>query len=204
MERLMQQKYASHHAMRTQAIILSVASAFRSFPAPPRNNTPRLVSLPELNAQLMKHLLLAALLLAATGATAQTTAPAETEAVKKTIQTFFEGMRKGDSTMVRSTIAPGAVFHTMAARNGTTQLRVENPAEFVKAVGTPHKEVWDERITFDKVLIDANLASVWTPYEFYLGSTFSHCGYNSFQLVKLAGGWKIAHVIDTRRKDKCK
>ena len=144
------------------------------------------------------------LLLLSTAAAAQQPAPSETEAVKRTIQTFFEGMRKGDSALVRSTFAPGAVFHTIAARNGTPQLRAENPSDFVKAVGTPHKEVWDERITFDKVLIDANLASVWTPYEFYLGSTFSHCGYNSFQLVKLAGGWKIAHVIDTRRKDKCK
>lgn len=151
----------------------------------------------------MKPLLLLALLLSTTCATAQSSAT-ETEAVKKTVQTFFEGMRKGDSALVRSTFAPGAVFHTIATRNGNPQLRAENPSEFVKAVGTPHKEVWDERIIFDKVLIDANLASVWTPYEFYLGSTFSHCGYNSFQLVKLAGGWKIAHVIDTRRKEKCK
>ncbi|ALD20831.1 nuclear transport factor 2 family protein [Hymenobacter sp. DG25A] len=128
----------------------------------------------------------------------------EEAAVKKTIATFFDGMRKGDSTLVRSTLAPGAIFHTIANRKGTTELRPENPSEFVKAVGTPHKEVWDERISFDKILIDANLASVWTPYEFYLGTTFSHCGYNSFQLVKLAEGWKIAHIIDTRRKEKCK
>jgi len=151
----------------------------------------------------MKHLLLPALLLATIPTFAQKPT-SETEAVKKTIRTFFEGMRKADSTLVRSTLAPGAVFHTLSIRNGQTQLRPNNPSEFVKAVGTPHKEVWDERITFDKVLIDANLASVWTPYEFYLGSTFSHCGYNSFQLVKLTDGWKIAHVIDTRRKEKCK
>ncbi|MBD2716603.1 nuclear transport factor 2 family protein [Microvirga sp. STR05] len=151
----------------------------------------------------MKLLPLSGLLLSATGTMAQTPA-AETEAVKKTVQTFFDGMRKGDSTLVRSALAPGAVFHTLNTRNGTTQLHAENPSDFVKAVGTAHKDVWDERISFDKVLIDANLASVWTPYEFYLGSTFSHCGYNSFQLVKLAGGWKIAHIIDTRRKEKCK
>ncbi|WP_303311631.1 nuclear transport factor 2 family protein [Hymenobacter sp. BT730] len=131
-------------------------------------------------------------------------ASAEEAAVKKTIATFFEGMRQADSTLVRSTLAPGAIFHTIINRKGITELLPESPAEFVKAVGTPHKEVWDERISFDKILIDANLASVWTPYEFYLGTTFSHCGYNSFQLVKLADGWKIAHIIDTRRKEKCK
>jgi len=147
--------------------------------------------------------LIIAILLSRSAAFTQTSTT-ETAAVKQTIQTFFEGMHKGDSALVRSTIAPGAVFHTISSRGGTTQLQPENPLEFLQAVGTPHKEVWDERVTFDKILIDANLASVWTPYEFYLGSTFSHCGYNSFQLVKLAGGWKIAHVIDTRRKEKCK
>ncbi|MBC6989821.1 hypothetical protein [Hymenobacter sp. BT491] len=113
-------------------------------------------------------------------------------------------MRKGDSTLVRSALAPGAVLHTIANRNGTPQLQVESPNEFLKAVDTPHPDVWDERISFDKVLIDANLASVWAPYEFYLGNKFSHCGYDSFQLVKLAGGWKIAYIIDTRRKETCK
>ncbi|MBC6611434.1 nuclear transport factor 2 family protein [Hymenobacter sp. BT507] len=145
------------------------------------------------------------LLLVASGPAVAQRPDAEAAAVQRTIQTFFAGMRAGDSALVRSTIAPGAVFHTISNRGGTTQVQPESPADFLKAVGTPHQQVWDERITFDKVLVDANLASVWTPYEFYLGSTFSHCGYNSFQLVKLAaGGWKIAHIIDTRRKEKCK
>ena len=143
------------------------------------------------------------LISAASGAHAQTTS-AETADVEQTITAFFDGMRKGDSTAVRRTLAPGAVFHTIATKAGVTKVAPENPLDFLKAVGTPHPKVWDERITFANVLIDAKLASVWTPYKFYLGGTFSHCGYNSFQLVKLADGWKIAHVIDTRRKEKCK
>ncbi|WP_035562430.1 nuclear transport factor 2 family protein [Hymenobacter sp. IS2118] len=143
------------------------------------------------------------LLCAGFGAQAQTTAP-ETADVKKTITAFFDGMRQGDSTAVRRTLAPGAVFHTIVAKAGVTEVKPESLLDFLKAVGTPHPKVWDERISFASVLIDANLASVWTPYEFYLGGTFSHCGYNSFQLVKLADGWKIAHVIDTRRKEKCR
>ncbi len=154
----------------------------------------------------MKAILLPCwLVLSAVSAAAQTAkAPTETEAVQATITAFFDGMRLGDSTAVRRTLAPGAVFHVIQTRNNLTRLLPQKPGDFVKAVGTPHPEVWDERISFDKVLIDANLASVWTPYEFYLGSKFSHCGYNSFQLVKLAEGWRIAHVIDTRRKEKCK
>ncbi|OGX88291.1 nuclear transport factor 2 family protein [Hymenobacter coccineus] len=145
--------------------------------------------------------ILSAFLLLGTAAHAQTTT-AETAAVKQTITTFFDGMRRGDSTLVRRTLAPGAVFHGIGGQ--PVALQTESIAGFLKAVGTPHAEVWDERVQFERVLIDANLASVWAPYEFYLGSKFSHCGYDSFQLVKLASGWKIAHIIDTRRKEKCK
>jgi hypothetical protein len=53
------------------------------------------------------------------------------------------------------------------------------------------------------VLIDGNLASVWTDYKFYIGEKFSHCGVNSFQLFKGDDGWKIIYIIDTRRKDNC-
>ena len=132
-------------------------------------------------------------------------ASADTEAVKQAITTFFDGMRRGDSTLVRSVLAPGAVFHSLGGKPGQpTTLETESITGFLKAVGTPHPAVWDERVQFERVLIDANLASVWAPYEFYLGPKFSHCGYDSFQLVKLASGWKIAHIIDTRRKEKCK
>jgi hypothetical protein len=38
------------------------------------------------------------------------------------------------------------------------------------------------------------------PYQFYIGDKFSHCGVNSFQLVKLQGQWKIQYLIDTQEK----
>ena len=149
-------------------------------------------------------LLFAGLLTAVTPCAKAQKAPAETAAVQQTITAFFDGMRRGDSTAVRRTLAPAAVFHGFGGQPGQPPtLAIESIGGFLKAVGTPHPAVWDERITFERVLIDAGLASVWTPYEFYLGSKFSHCGYNSFQLVKLADGWKIAHIIDTRRKEKC-
>jgi hypothetical protein len=132
------------------------------------------------------------------------TSSAETQAIKQTVTQFFDGMRRGDSTLVHRTLAPGAVLHAISQKEGRAALQLESTSDFLKAVGTPHPEVWDERVQFERVLIDANLASVWAPYEFYLGSKFSHCGYDSFQLIKLADGWKIAYIIDTRRKEKCK
>ena len=136
------------------------------------------------------------------GASAQE-ASSETEAVKQVINQLFDGMRKGDSTLVSETFSKATIMQSISDRQGTVQVRSEDASGFLKAIGTPHPEIWDERITFDHVLIDGKLASVWTSYKFYIGEKFSHCGVNSFQLVKKSDGWKIVYLIDTRRKEAC-
>ncbi|MCC8425417.1 nuclear transport factor 2 family protein [Mucilaginibacter sp. UR6-11] len=150
---------------------------------------------------MKKFVILAAIIINCSIALAQQTAA---DAVKQTVNTMFTAMRKGDSTLLRSTFAKGIVFHSVGnKKDGSTVLTTENPDEFIKAVGTPHKGVWDERIVITDVKIDVALASVWAPYKFYLDDKFSHCGVDVFQLMKTAGGWKIIYIADTRRKDNC-
>jgi hypothetical protein len=76
---------------------------------------------------------------------------------------------------------------------------------FIKAIGSrPDADKWEERLLDYKVKIDGNLAHVWTPYEFWLNDKFSHCGANAFTLAKTDEGWKIVHLIDSRRRSSCK
>jgi Putative lumazine-binding len=126
------------------------------------------------------------------------------DSVKMTINHFFEGMKKSDTTLIKSTMMESIVFQTITKnKEGETIVRTENVTAFLTSIATPRKEVADERITFETIKIDANLASVWTPYKFYMGEKFSHCGANSFQLVRQNGVWKIQYIIDTRRKQGC-
>ncbi|RYZ99626.1 MAG: hypothetical protein EOP47_16285 [Sphingobacteriaceae bacterium] len=128
----------------------------------------------------------------------------ETDAIKKSINTMFDAMRKGDSAMLNSVFAKEIVLQSVGTKkDGSIILETDKPDGFLQAVGTTHKEVWDERITWGNIKVDANLASVWTPYKFYLGDKFSHCGVNFFQLMKTTDGWKIIYIVDTRRKDNC-
>ena len=89
-------------------------------------------------------------------------------------------------------------------RNGTPEMRVDSVDAFVRAVGSPHTETWDERTSGEVVHLDGPLAVVWTDYAFYAGSRFSHCGVDTFQLARTASGWKIVALADTRRRDGCK
>lgn len=132
-------------------------------------------------------------------------AQSEEDLVKKPITALFDAMRKSDTAMLRSAFAPGAVLQTVLKnKEGKVLVRTEEVSNFVTSIGRPRKEVLDERITFDLVRIDDNLAIAWTPYQFYVDDKFSHCGVNSFQLVRINGEWKIQYLIDTRRKEGCK
>jgi ketosteroid isomerase-like protein len=129
----------------------------------------------------------------------------ERTAIIATIQKLFDGMRAGDSAAVRSVFDPSARLQTTyTSREGVPSLRTETIDGFVAAIGTPHDEVWDERIWSYDVRIDGLLATAWTEYTFNAGEKMSHCGVNAFQLFKTAGGdWKIIQITDTRRRTNC-
>lgn len=124
------------------------------------------------------------------------------DSVKQTIRNMFDGMRTSDSALLSAAFAPGALLQSVDTRHGVSVV-TEPIADFVAAVSRPHEKVYDERITYDVVRVDGDLAIAWTPYKFYVGEQFSHCGVNSFQLVRLGGAWKIQYIIDTRRRMAC-
>jgi ketosteroid isomerase-like protein len=153
---------------------------------------------------MLKKLLLPALLLSCLTTKAQTTTGEEQTAVIAVIQRMFDAMRAGDSTALRSTFNASAKLQTaFTNKEGKPMLANENVDEFARAVGTPHKEVYDERIWSYDVRIDGRLASAWTEYSFFLDDKLSHCGVNAFQLFKGENGWKIIQITDTRRRDNC-
>lgn len=121
------------------------------------------------------------------------------------VDKLFDGMRAGDSTLVHSVFYDNVDFRTTYLSRRTNELVMEREdlLEFLNAIGTPHEEIWDERISNVIVHIDANLAEVWMDYSFYAGNTFSHCGVNSIQLIRLTEGWKISAITDTRRAQPC-
>ena len=130
---------------------------------------------------------------------------AEKKEVRKVIDLLFDGMRKGDSAQVRTVFLPGATLNTSSVNSkGQARLHRDSISGFLDAIGTPHKEIWDERILSCEIRIDENLATVWTEYAFYIDNVYSHEGVNAFQLVKLDGQWKILTITDTRRKIKRK
>ncbi len=126
------------------------------------------------------------------------------DSVKAVVNNMFAAMKNADSAGLKNVFSEWAVLQTITRnKEGQTIVRTENINAFATSIGGLAKGDADERITFGAVHIDGALASVWTPYQFYFKGAFSHCGVNSFQLVRVNGVWKVQHIIDTRRKTDC-
>ncbi|WP_338733718.1 nuclear transport factor 2 family protein [Mangrovimonas cancribranchiae] len=125
--------------------------------------------------------------------------------VKHTIETFFEGFHKGDTTLMKSVLADKVVLQTaFKNKEGKDQLVSEDLSKLISAIGNrPEDQKWNEKLLSYNIQVDGNMANAWTPYEFWFNGNFSHCGVNSFQLFNDNGTWKIIYLIDTRRREGC-
>ncbi|WP_445382343.1 nuclear transport factor 2 family protein [Robiginitalea sp. IMCC43444] len=130
---------------------------------------------------------------------------ADYEAVKAVIDQFFEGFHKRDTAMMRSVLAEKVLLQTIGkSPDGATQLRTENMNAFVQSIGSiPDSVQIEEKLLDYSIHSDGLMANAWTPYEFYLRGTFSHCGVNSFQLYHDGNAWKIIYLVDTRKRKGC-
>ncbi len=118
----------------------------------------------------------------------------------KPIENLFQAMKSADSLGVKNAFSNSAIMQTFGKNQ---EIRTDKVDDFAKQVGASQAGDLDERFSISKILVDGNMASVWVPYQFYYKGNFSHCGVNSFQLVKIKNEWKIQYIIDTRRKDNC-
>lgn len=143
-----------------------------------------------------------ALLALAAPAGAQSATSAEAE-VRAVVDRLFDGMRASDTTAIRGTMHPLARLVTTGTRDGAPTISDESIDAFIASVGRAPAGMLDERLHDVEIRVDDNLASAWTPYRFYVGERFSHCGVNAFQLFRTAEGWKIIQITDTRRREGC-
>jgi hypothetical protein len=126
------------------------------------------------------------------------------DSVRSVINILFEGMRKSDPILVKSAFSDSAILQSVGKdASGKTVIEKTGVADFAESIFKLKAGDADERVVIETFRIDGPLASVWATYKFYYKGVFSHCGIDSFQLVRINGVWKIQYLIDTRRRKDC-
>ncbi len=115
------------------------------------------------------------------------------------VQQLFDAMAARNAEAARAVFALDAALFSLGANGTVSKMPVD---EFVGLLAST-KNVWLERIWDPTVLIRGQIAIVWAPYDFHLNGQLSHCGVDSFSLMKTTAGWKITYVSDTRETEGC-
>ncbi len=126
------------------------------------------------------------------------------EKVIETIEVFFAGFHAQDSALIKSVVFKDAIMQSISRnKEAIVTLTTSSFEDFLnQIIAIPETDTFFESLISYSVQIDGNMANVWTPYEFWYNDQKSHCGVNSFQLIKDNETWKIIYIIDTRRQCK--
>lgn len=151
---------------------------------------------------MRKFLGVVALLLAA--APSSMRAQSDREQVLATIQAFTNALKAKDTVaMAASLDSVSRMTLLRPTQNGGVRIFLLSGKDFIRQTTQPNQPAYDEPIRNPVVQIDADLASVWAEYQVRRDGKVTHCGYDSFQLARLGGKWKIINVSDTFRQTGC-
>ena len=110
----------------------------------------------------------------------------EERAVIAAAQGIFDAMEALDEEAFRDSMVPEGFL--LSVSSGTTRRTTRD--QFAESLGSRTTPII-ERMWDPEVRIDGPLATLWTAYDLYRGDEFSHCGTDTFQLVKTTDGWKV-------------
>ena len=125
------------------------------------------------------------------------------ELVRATAEQFFLAIETKDRALLESILVPGSLnISTQALENDEIKITTLNHASMIdlltSAENDKKERAWDETI-----LVQGHIAVYWAPYDFHINQEFSHCGIDSFQLVKKDGRWLISNASWTRETLDC-
>lgn len=119
------------------------------------------------------------------------------------VEEFFTALSNLDRQALQAVTVPGSLnISTSITADGETRLSILDYEGMLTALSrpraTPIERYWDAT-----VLVQGSIAVFWAPYDFHIGGEFSHCGIDSFQLVKQEGQWLLSNLSWTRELENC-
>lgn len=114
---------------------------------------------------------------------------------------FLEALSRGDTTSLRLHSVSSARLVALS-EDASVAPRVTPLDAFLQEVQADSGR-FNERMWAPQSQVDGRLATVWASYDFYRDGTFSHCGTDTFDLVRMGSDWKVLSVAYTIQSEDC-
>ncbi len=116
------------------------------------------------------------------------------------VQKTFDGMAANDAAKILASMTADARLYGVHADGSPYALPAEQWANRLVSLKSEFLEHFTKP---PAVSIHGAIASVWGEYELLRDGKFTHCGVDSFNLLKTAEGWKVAAILDTEETTGC-
>ncbi len=129
---------------------------------------------------------------------------ADERAILTTVDKFFAALGDRDREGLEAVLVADSLnISSSVTGDGATRFSSRNYQELLSALSRPGAEQALERYWDETVLVRRDIAIFWAPYDFHVGAEFSHCGVDSFQLIKRDGSWLITNLSWTIERENC-
>ncbi len=145
----------------------------------------------------MRKFIFAALLCFAFSVCVSAQSSADAKAVRGVIDNLFAEMAAANPPAILALQMPESQIVAVArGKDGKNQIHYYSADAFSKFFTKKDANI-EERMYAPKTEVDGDVAMYWGRYVFFAGGKISHCGLNTFHLVKTDDGWKIAGAAST-------
>ncbi len=146
---------------------------------------------------MKKQVFTAAILLAASIAAI---AQDDKQSAIDVVNQLFAGMKAKNAEQIKSVFsAEGQLVAIDKPRDGKglSKTRMFTGEAFSKMISEAAGADFIENMPSPEARVSGDMAIVTGRYTFHVGDKFSHCGTNTFNLVRTESGWKIANGAST-------
>ncbi len=125
------------------------------------------------------------------------TARAQTTSAERTViavaDSVLHALSTGDTATLRRLSLDSTNVGGVGTRSGQEVFSLRS-MRFDLARGFPN---FIERGFNPSARVNDWIAQVWMPYDLYREGTWSHCGIDTFTLLKVKGAWRVASLLYT-------
>lgn len=119
-------------------------------------------------------------------------------------EAFLRAISDRDGATLRALSLPGGSVHAVDLADDRSLERIRSRSLEDDAVTlSEDPDPLLERMWDPIAMVHGPLAMVWTPYDFWVGGEWSHCGIDIFTLVETDDGWKVSSISYTTESSGC-
>ncbi len=121
----------------------------------------------------------------------------DAKAVRGVIDSLFAEMAASNPPAIVALQRPESQIVAVArGKDGKNTIHYYSADTFSKFFTKKDANI-EELMYAPKTFVDGDVAMYWGRYVFFVDGKISHCGLNTFHLVKTDDGWKIANAAST-------